>query len=224
MSVTIIDVLGHLPFALTAVSFFMRDILLLRAAAIVSSVLAAGYNYFAPEEPDWRVISWLIVFFSINVARTITLILERRNISFSEEEQELYKTIFQKFEPVEFMKLMRLGEWRTEKPGTVLATEGEELPDLKLIYNGEAAIERDGREITRVRDGTLIGEMSYLRGGTATATVRVLRSVRVVSWPRSELRSLLKRNPTMDVAMHTVFSVDLVHKLNPNSLESTVKT
>lgn len=153
----------------------------------------------------------------MNAARLIALYIERRSISFSEEEQELYRTIFQRFDPVKFLKLMRLGEWGTAKPGVEVATQGEALHDLKLIYNGEVAVEQDGNEIAQSRDGTLVGEMSFIQGGYATATVRALRPTCYVSWPKDELRKLLKRNPTMDLAMQTVFSVDLMHKLTGGS-------
>lgn len=213
MSFIFFDAVGHLSFGLTALSFLMRDIMLLRILAIVSGVLGIAYNYLIPEGPLWLVIFWLFVFLLINAARIVMLFLERRRVTFSEEERELYQTVFRHFAPVEFMKLMRLAEWGSEPEGVVLATQAEALADLKLIYNGEVAVEKDGKEIARSRDGTLIGEISYIHGGAATATVRTLRPTRYVSWPKDELRKLLKRNPTMDVAMGTVFNVDLVQKL-----------
>ena len=219
MTLTIYEVLGHLSYTLTGLSFIMRDILLLRVLSIASCTMGIVYGYLVPEGPLWLVIFWLIVFLAINVGRIVSLMLERRGVSFSEEEQELYRTIFHRFAPVEFMKLIRLGEWRTVEPGARLAIQGEALEDLKLIFNGEVAVERDGGEVARSRDGTLIGEMSYVQGGDATATVRVLRPTRYVSWPRKELRKLLKRNPTMDLAMQAVFSMDLTRKLTRTSEE-----
>ena len=51
----------------------------------------------------------------------------------------------------------------------------------------------------------------YLAG--PPATVRASRRTRYIAWPRSELRSLLQRNPTMDLAMKSVLSEDLDRKL-----------
>jgi len=207
------DVVGHLSFGLTALSFLMRDILLLRLLAIVSGVLGLVYNYFLPEGPLWLVIFWLFVFLLINLVRVVMLFLERRGVSFTDEERELYQTLFRNFAPVEFMKVMRLARWRDSTGDELLATENAPLDELKLIYNGEVAVERQGQEIARVKDGTFIGEMSYIHGGDATATVRTVRPTRYISWPQDELRKLLKRNPTMDVAMGTVFHMDLAQKL-----------
>ena len=207
------DIVGHLSFGLTALSFLMRDILLLRLLAIVSGVLGLAYNYFLPEGPLWLVIFWLFVFLLINLVRVVMLFLERRGVSFTEEERELYQTLFQNFAPVEFMKVMRLARWQDSAEDELLATENTPLDDLKLIYNGEVAVERQGQEIARAKDGTFIGEMSYIHGGDATATVRTVRPTRYLSWPQDELHKLLKRNPTMDVAMGTVFHMDLTQKL-----------
>ncbi len=111
------------------------------------------------------------------------------------------------------MKLLRLGEWREAGPGTVLAVEGEALDSLTLIYNGEVVVEKGGAEVARSRDGTLIGEMSFIQGGAATATVTAAGPTRYLVWPKQELRKLLRRNPTMDIAMNSVFSIDLTKKL-----------
>ena len=219
MTLTVYEVLGHLSYTLTGLSFFMRDILLLRVLSIGACAVGIVYGYLIPSGPLWLVIFWLILFLAINVGRLIHLILERRGVSFSEEERELYRTVFHRFAPVDFLKLIRLGAWRSAGPGEHLTRQGEALEDLKLIYNGEVAIERDGAEVARSRDGTLVGEMSYVQGGNATATVRVLKPTRYLSWPRKELRRLLKRNPAMDLAMQTVFSMDLTRKLTQASEE-----
>lgn len=215
MTSTAFDIVGHLSFALTALAYFMRDILLLRLLAIASGILAIVYVYLI-NGPQ-IIAFWQVLLLGINIVRIVTLFRERRSISFSEEEKELYRTIFRRFAPVEFMKLIQLGEWRDAIPGDVLTAQGEPLSDLKMIYNGEVAIENATGEIARSRDGTLIGEVSFVQGGNATATVRAVRPTRYVSWPQEELHKLLKRNPTMDLAMQSVLSEDLTRKLTERS-------
>ena len=51
--------------------------------------------------------------------------------------------------------------------------------------------------------------MTFIRGGDATATVTTLRNTRYIGWSQDALR----RNPTMDVAMQSVFNVAIVRKL-----------
>ena len=213
MTLSFLDLIGHLSFILTALSIFLRDMLMLRSVAVVSGLVGIAYNYLIPAGPLWLVIFWLGVFSVIHLYRIADLLRERRRVHFSDEERELYQTVFQNFSPVEFMKLLRLAEWRSATPGTLLARQDQPQNELALIYNGEVAVSRDGDEIARSRDGTLIGEMTYIGGGMATATVTTLRPTRYLVWPQLELRQLLKRNPTMAVAMQSVFNVDLVRKL-----------
>lgn len=208
---TVWEFFGHSSFALTAFSFYVRDILVLHALSICAGAVGILYNYNIPAGPLWLVIFWLCLFMMINAARIGHLVYERRKVAFSDEEREFYETVFRHFTPVEFMKLLWLGEWREAGENELLAEQGREIDDLNLIYNGEVAIERDGAAAARSRDGTMIGEMSFIKGSAATATVRVTRPARYLTWPKDALRKMLRRNPT--VTMKTVLSMDLMKKL-----------
>lgn len=213
MELTLVDVIGHLAFLLTAISFYLKDILLLRFLAIVSSIVGIGYNYFLDEGPLWLPIFWLGVFTAINMWRIVGILMERSAIHFSDDERELYETIFKGFAPVEFMKLMRIAEWRDADQGAVFAKEGRPVDGVRLLFSGEVNVERDGREIGSARDGALVGEMSFIQGGDASATVTTTVPCRYVFWPEKALRGLLRRNPNIDIAMKHVFSLDLTRKL-----------
>jgi len=209
------DIAVHFAFVLTALAYIAYDILFLRILAVSSSLV--GIVFFGILQGRTSILVWQLIFLGINTWRIFHLLRERRNISFSEEERELYQTIFSTFTPVEFLKLMRVGSWKAGEPGFALSTQDEHVDELLIIYNGEVAVEKDGVEVVRLRDGTWIGEMSYLQGSKASATVRVVRPTQYVAWPKAELSSLLKRNPTMDVAMKSVLSADLIQKLGGKS-------
>ena len=223
MELTLVECVGHLAFLLTAISFYLKDILLLRFLAIVSALVGIGYNYFLPVGPLWLPIFWLGVFTAINLWRIVSILTERNSIRFNEDEQELYETVFKDFSPVEFMKLMRIAEWRDGAVGSVFASEGETVDGLRLLFSGEVSVARSGNEIGRARDGALIGEMSFIQGGNASATVTASVPCRYVFWPEEALRGLLRRNPNIDVAMKHVFSLDLTRKLT-GSNEGTIHT
>jgi hypothetical protein len=213
LTLSFLDIVGHTSFLLTALSFYVRDMMVLRALAVVSGVVGIAYNYWLPAGPLWLVIFWLGVFVAINVVRIVGIVLDRRSIDFNDEEAELHETVFQNFSPVEFRKLMRIGEWRNAAQGDQLTSQGAIVGGLNLLFNGEVLVERDGAEIGRARDGAMIGEISFIQGGPATATVSATKPCRYVSWSGDELRKLLTRNPSMDIAMKHVFSIDLMRKL-----------
>ena len=131
----------HLASILTLLAYLVRDILWLRVLTIAASVAGIVFNYYVPTTPLWAVIYWNLVFIIINASQIAIIIKERSGVHFSEEEQELYETLFQNFAPFEFMKLLRLGKWLEAKTGQTLAVEKERLDSVILIYNGLVSVE-----------------------------------------------------------------------------------
>ncbi len=226
MGSAVIPIIGHAAFALTAVSFLFRDMLVLRALAIASGLIGIVYNYILPVGPLWIPIFWVSIFVMINAYRLIGIYIERRQVNFSDEELELYQTMFQNFSAVEFMKMMRIGTWHTVEAGYEFTHQGDVLDELTLIYNGEVEVEVNGEVVSHVRDGTLIGEISFIKGGPATATVTATTSgtgtCRYLVWSKTELQNLLRRNPTMDISMKTVFSMELIKKIGVEDTPASV--
>jgi hypothetical protein len=91
MELTPWAVFGHTSFALTAVSFYVKDVLVLRALSICAGAVGILYNYLVPAGPLWLVIFCLCVFMSINALRIAHLVYETKKVKFSDEERELYE-------------------------------------------------------------------------------------------------------------------------------------
>jgi hypothetical protein len=204
---------GHLAAVLTMVAYLLKDILWLRLLTILACFAGIVFNYFVPATPLWSIIYWNLLFATINIVQIAIIIRERTGIHFTEEEKELHDTLFKNFAPFEFMKLMRIAKWLEAKQGEVLAVEKETLTAVMLIYNGLVSIENNGKEVVQLRDGNFIGEVSFITGGTASATVRALQPTRYITWPKAEVTKLLNRNPSMRLAMQSVLSTDLSKKL-----------
>ena len=204
---------GHLASILTMAAYLLKDILWLRLLTILSCFAGIAFNYFVPATPLWSVIYWNMLFATINIAQIAIIIRERTGIHFTEEEKELHDTLFKNFAPFEFMKLMRIAKWLEAKQGEVLAVEKETLNAVMLIYNGLVGVEANGKEVARLKDGNFIGEVSFITGGAATATVRALQPTRYIAWPKAAISQLLNRNPSMRFAMQSMLSTDLSKKL-----------
>ncbi|MBV9211703.1 MAG: cyclic nucleotide-binding domain-containing protein [Acidobacteria bacterium] len=207
------ELAAHAASILTAIAYLVKDILWLRLLTILACIAGIVFNYFLPQGPLWVVIHWNLLFLTINLVQVAIIIKERREVSFSEEEKELYETLFKNFAPFEFMKLLRIGQWLEAQQDEVLAIEQKELANLMLIYNGLVRVEAEGETLAQLKDGSFIGEMSFITGGTATATVKAVAPTRYLSWSKADLRQLFQRNPSMRFAMQTVISTDLTKKL-----------
>jgi hypothetical protein len=204
---------GHLASILTMAAYLLKDILWLRTLTILSCFAGIAFNYFVPATPLWTIIYWNVLFTAINVVQVAIIIKQRSGVHFTEEEKELHDTLFKNFAPFEFMKLMRVGKWLEAKQGEVLATETKPIDSIMLIYNGLVGVESKGQEVAKLKDGNFIGEVSFITGGAATATVRALMPTRYVAWPKESISQLLNRNPSMRFAMQAMLSTDLSKKL-----------
>lgn len=203
----------HLASILTLAAYLVRDILWLRVLTVVACVAGIIFNYYVPATPLWPVIYWNLVFIAVNVVQIVIIIKERSGVHFTEEERELYETVFKNFAPFEFMKLLRLGKWLEAREGEFLTIEAKPLDNVMLIYKGLACVETGGQEIGQMKGGDLIGEVSYITEGNATATVRTLQPTRYLSWSKKDLRRLFSRNPNLRSAMESVFNRELSEKL-----------
>jgi hypothetical protein len=212
-SMNIVTVIGHLSFIAIAASFLIRDILWLRVVSILASILAIIFNYFVAAGPIWLVIGWSVVFIVINTFNILILLKERGGVHFTSEKQEMYETVFQGLSPVEFMKLLRIGQWKEVNEEQILVEKGQTVDQIQFIYNGQAEVLSNGRKVADIKDGAFIGEMEFAEGKSAVATVKTVTPNRIVAWPTVELRRLLIRNPSMNSTMQTIFSVDLMKKL-----------
>ncbi len=215
MDYTVLIGLGAAQLAsiLTMVAYLLRDILWLRFLTILSCMAGITFNYLYFKTPVWSVIAWNSLFAVINIVQIAIIIRDRTGIHFTEEEKELHETLFKKFAPFEFMKLMRIAKWRDVAPGEIVTTEGQQLDEVMMIYNGLLAVEVKGEKKAELQDGHFIGEVSFISGGTATATVRAIEPTRYIAWPRKEIDRLLARNPSMHIAMQGMLTVDLSKKL-----------
>jgi len=164
--------------------------------------------------PLWLVLFWLSVYIMINVFRIATKLAEHRGVRLSEEETELRETVFPGFTPVEFAKLMRIGTWKNVPVGTALTVQGEPVPEVMVVQSGHLSVEIDGHAVHIMKDGEIVGEMSFISGaGPPPQPCARVTPTRYVAWLQPALRALLARNPAMHSAMSSVFSVELARKL-----------
>jgi CRP-like cAMP-binding protein len=212
--IQMLDVAGHLAFALILLSFLVRDIVWLRALSIAASIASITYNYFAPARPLMLVIGWNIVFILVNIIQIALLFRERRGVEFSDEEKEVYETSFSRLSPVEFMRLLRAGEWRDVAAGTLLVDAGAVDANVLLIYTGSAVVEKNNRMITQLRAGDFIGELGFVTRQPAAARVTATEPTRLLTWSRAGLQRLLDRNPSMRATLHAELSDDMARKLS----------
>jgi small-conductance mechanosensitive channel/CRP-like cAMP-binding protein len=76
-------------------------------------------------------------------------------------------------------------------PGEAVVREGEASRALYVVAAGEAQVVHGGREVARVAEGEVFGEIAFLSGSPRTATVRAESALAVVEVDSHALGALL---------------------------------
>ena len=95
----------------------------------------------------------------------------------------------------------------------IIITKGMPVTDLYLIYNGTVDVLIDNEQITELRDGEFVGEMSFLTEKVATATCKVKHETQCLVWKQRDFKELLKRNPSLYFTIQSVLSAQVSDKL-----------
>lgn len=207
--------IGSLSSALTLCAYFMRDILYLRIIASVSFILAIFYFYFFPLAPLWIVINWKIVFLLINFVQITILLIERRAITLSnEEERIMYQLGFSKLTTAEFKKMLNYGAFISIPKGNTIITQGLfPVEDIYFMISGLAEVIIDGCEIGVCRPGNFVGEISFITNRAATATVKAVDEIRVFRWKQSDLLNFFLNEKEIMIKAQNIINLDLIKKI-----------
>jgi hypothetical protein len=76
-------------------------------------------------------------------------------------------------------------------PGEDLVDQGEPGGRLFVLFDGVLLVLRDGRPVTEVGPGAILGEMALLEGGRRTATLRAVTACRVAVVPGDRVERVL---------------------------------
>ncbi len=204
---------GHLTYLLISLSYLLHDIVWLRVVAMAASMFAIFYNYCAVAEPLWIPIGWNFVFLAINGCHLLQLRHARFPQGLLPEEIDLSRSFLVGATPAQLTELFAIGCWRDLVAGDVLAKEGSCPGQVAVLYDGEVQVLLDGRARGRIREWTFIGEISFLTGESASATVVATKSTRVLVWSTELLQQLLDKDQDLDRVFQNWLALDLTRKL-----------
>jgi hypothetical protein len=194
-------------------AFSVRDFLKLRILAIASDVMILPYYYFQ-REPLWPPIFWGSAFIIVNGVRIVTMILDRRPVVLSDEEEELHRTAFLSVDKREFLKMASLARWVHRSPGEAIVKKGEQISEAIVLFSGETEGILDGKTILVYRPGQLIGNVSAYSGLASPMDVVARGPVRLATWDLQHIREFTASRPELRAKLLQLMSADLATKLH----------
>jgi CRP-like cAMP-binding protein len=73
------------------------------------------------------------------------------------------------------------------KAGRTLVEQGQHGDDVFLLFDGVLRVEIDGKPVTEVGPGAIVGEMALLQQGQRMATLRAVTPCRVAVVPKDRI-------------------------------------
>jgi CRP-like cAMP-binding protein len=201
---------GHIAYVLLIVSMLMRTMVWLRLFAIAAGTFSAVYYFTLGDLVSFF---WESIFSLVNAGQLLILFIENRRGRFSAEEHAFIEKNLKGVERAQVRRLMHLGAWTEVGKDFQLILEETEPSQLIYIVKGRACVEREGRRVGTAGPGDFLGEMSYLSGRNATATVTTDTPLRYLAFDRAMLRKHLSRSVETRHAMEAAFNRNLVEKL-----------
>ena len=206
------DYFIHAANVLLLVAYSVRDVLWLRLFAVAASLIAIPFYVLQPTVL-WAPLAWSGVFAAINLFQSWLLILERRPVRLTAEEQEICRLAFYDLPPRKVLQVLSIGSWITLNTGERLIEAGK-LPDhILLILQGKVLITKDGRKLGQLKASDLVGSALILSGIAANVDAVVEEPVRAMRWQIETLKKYLSANPETRTIMQRHLAHDLAGKI-----------
>ncbi|MEH6629957.1 MAG: cyclic nucleotide-binding domain-containing protein [Halopseudomonas aestusnigri] len=207
------SMLISIGFLLTLIAFVISDILWLRVFTIVAKFAMAIAALLPDSGPMWLSFAGNMLLIAINVAHSTLLVLERRRSCLSNEEQQLKDKAFPSMERVFVKRLFAAAVWCDLERGDTLLVEGECPDKLFLFLEGQAFVSVRHKRIGKIGPGQFVGEMSFLTGQSAGATVVIREPSRCLVWQRDVVERLYKKDHDLQMILTAAIGVDLAGKI-----------
>jgi hypothetical protein len=193
--------------ALFLVSYAVHDILWLRILSLLGSiVLIKYYLLLQPTQPIAMI--WTILFISLNAFWIVRLIVARRPVRLSPNEERLKALSFPMLGRREARQLFSMGRWDDVVAGVSLVERDKVQGRLSVILTGTVDVTYRGRIIGELTEGQFVGEIDRCAAALNLDAIVRARSI-VMCWPEEVLGALLTRNPGVALALERSLDLEL---------------
>ncbi|MBF0332199.1 MAG: cyclic nucleotide-binding domain-containing protein [Alphaproteobacteria bacterium] len=109
--------------------------------------------------------------------------------------------------------LARTGERRTLAPGARVIRHGEQVLAVMVVLDGALEVTHDGANLAKLDPGAVVGEVTLVDEGLASATVAAAGDTTVLSIPKPLLRARLSSDDAFSARFHKALATVLAQRL-----------
>lgn len=205
-----VELLLLITYVLYVVSPMIRDDLALRTLLLTASL---GFVVWGIAVGERVTILANVFFVLLSLRHIIGLLQQRRPVTLGDEQERVYQALFSAMSKREFKELWELGERSTADAGPLIRS-GDDVEEVLVVLDAPVYVELDGGDL-ELAAPSILGEMSYALGETASATasVRLDAPAEVLRWTKSTLRDLKHTNPGLEVPFLAALGSNLARKI-----------
>jgi CRP-like cAMP-binding protein len=203
---------AQLASLLIAISYFMTSIYWLRVVAVVGLFIEIFYFRLTGETAT-RGIGWDTVFVLINLYQLFWLVRNRVSLRLPDDDAPLLREALSGLDDAQIARLLKAAEWKNFQPGEILTRQDAPLDSLYFLLSGRAAVAVSGSLVTYLEKGSFIGEIAYLTGNPATATVTVDEPSRALSFNRVRMAKVIASDEAISGIIYQMLGRDLAMKM-----------
>lgn len=117
--------------------------------------------------------------------------------------------LFKKLNQEERLAVGDIATLKSYQPDEVILAEGQSVPGLGLIVEGSVKVSTtiandEDVELKILTTGAWFGEVGFINGKAATATVTALKAGRYILWPSAALHRILQDHPTVHAMLQNM--------------------
>ncbi len=203
-------VLFHVSNLMAVLAFLLRDQLQLRLLMAVSFFLQGLYYFCIPGGPFFDPLFWKVVTFVTNSLMIGLMFGGRLDFGIPADLRSLFEKI-SVLSPGQFRKLIK-SSTRSLDTHQPLLVEGQRPDKLHYLLKGHASISK-GQSRHTITSGMFLGEIAFLNGAVASATVQLQDGAECVTWDSQTLKAMMQKDKSLDIAMRGIFNHDLAAKV-----------
>lgn len=204
---------AQLAYFLTLASYTVRNVVWLRAGAILAGLAAIQYSFTAASQPLWIPIFWNSAFILVNGAHLAMSRWRGRDVRLDPLEDFLAKTVLANFPPAEVRSFASLASEGELKAGSQLIRTGTLIQQLYCIVKGRVDIVVKEKKVAELGPGRFVGEMSLLTRSRTRADVHVASDIKVLVWPHEAIEGWVNSDASRLALLQTAMGTQVVEEL-----------
>ena len=156
-------------------------------------------------------IFWSTMFTVVNVVMIGLIVADRMHFRLDRNEKRLFE-LLQDLSPGQFRQFLKIGREEIAASHLGITQEGQALEELFFVLDRNITIEKKGSRAVIPSD-TFIGEIAFLLGQPASATVTLEPGTPYFVWKNDQLKALMQAKPDLGNSLSLAMNKKMAQKI-----------